>query len=131
MSEDLPITFSYGTDVGKVRDHNEDWVEVGDPADSAARRKGRLFIVADGMGGYQAGEVASRLAAESLAATRLNALRFKPRAAMASVRVNEYRPWDGSASTHASSERGFLFGIFIWFSDKLAFAYGYAFCGQM
>ena len=66
MSEEMQLTFSHSTDVGRVRDHNEDWVVVQDPADPAMKRRGRLFIVADGMGGYLAGEVASQMAAEAV-----------------------------------------------------------------
>ncbi len=49
------------TDVGKKRDSNEDSFLV----DSALRS----FIVADGMGGHQAGEVASRLVVETMGAS--------------------------------------------------------------
>ncbi len=42
--------------VGHVRDHNEDSFHVGE----------RLFVVADGVGGHAAGEVASALAVETL-----------------------------------------------------------------
>lgn len=66
MSDELPITFSHGTDVGRVRDHNEDWVAVYDPPTPEAKHKGQLFVIADGMGGYLAGEVASRMAVETI-----------------------------------------------------------------
>lgn len=49
---------SYGcrTDIGRVREHNEDSLLAESP----------LFVVADGMGGHAAGEVASEIAIESM-----------------------------------------------------------------
>src|ERR1700687_3795225 len=53
-----PIRFFAATDVGKVRDHNEDNFLVD--------KKLALFIVADGMGGHAAGEVASAIAVRTV-----------------------------------------------------------------
>ena len=53
------------TDQGRIRDHNEDFVASHEPAGPGEERQnGWLYIVADGVGGAQAGEVASRFAAE-------------------------------------------------------------------
>lgn len=55
------------TDVGCVRPGNEDDVRIVTPTDAAdAARHGVLAVVCDGMGGHEAGEVASRLAVETL-----------------------------------------------------------------
>lgn len=61
---DLRVVGAMLTDVGKVRPHNEDAVlhDVPRPNDPRAA-KGILALVADGMGGHAAGEVASEIAA--------------------------------------------------------------------
>ena len=63
----LRLTGAMMTDVGMVRPHNEDSVmyRIPGPADSDASR-GVLAIVADGMGGHAAGEVASQIATRSI-----------------------------------------------------------------
>jgi len=51
------------TDTGRVREKNEDsyWVSSPTLDQQVVAEKGWLFIVADGMGGYQGGEVASAI----------------------------------------------------------------------
>ena len=57
MSE-LILRIAGYTDTGRVREHNEDCIAV--------RPDLRLAVLADGMGGHRAGEVASRLAVQSV-----------------------------------------------------------------
>jgi protein phosphatase len=69
MSSLAPIRATMQTDRGRVRDHNEDYVIRREP-DSEEEEKefGWLYIVADGVGGADAGEVASEYASEQTVA---------------------------------------------------------------
>jgi protein phosphatase len=57
----LRVEAAGATDVGCVRQNNEDWFEYD--------LEGGIFVVCDGIGGAAAGEVASKLAAETVVRT--------------------------------------------------------------
>lgn len=75
-AEPVEVSAYAVTDQGLVRDANEDWFTIGDLDKSnlatagqvvdTAGARGPLFLVCDGMGGVAGGEVASKLAAETI-----------------------------------------------------------------
>ena len=67
MAKQLRLDVAQLTDVGRKREHNEDNMAFVIPKDSQVMAsKGALFIVADGMGGHAAGEVASEIAVDTV-----------------------------------------------------------------
>ncbi len=61
------LSVAQRTDVGRQRTHNEDNVAYIIPKNpTILAKKGALFIVADGMGGHAAGEVASEMAVSTI-----------------------------------------------------------------
>ena len=66
-TKQLRIDVAQLTDVGRRREHNEDNMAYVIPKDpQVMTKKGALFIVADGMGGHAAGEVASEIAVDTV-----------------------------------------------------------------
>lgn len=63
-AENEQFSWAFRSHPGLVRAENEDSVGAFAPED--AEERGALFVVADGMGGHAAGEVASRIAAQTL-----------------------------------------------------------------
>ncbi len=85
------------SDVGCQRANNEDRYSYWEPADDQQfPLKGRLAIVADGMGGYEGGQEASRIAVEVIEEVYANAVAGDPRSWLltgfqtAHSRIQEY-----------------------------------------
>src|SRR5215831_12901726 len=96
----LRIQAASQTDPGKVREQNEDhcYFQLSSSGDEARG----LFIVADGMGGYQAGEVASHLAVDEIREA-LNPL-FAPSTGQETVTLTPITSPDGGAKTRRLPE---------------------------
>jgi protein phosphatase len=114
VSGPLKVEVFGRTDVGKTRDHNEDSFLVADLTRRIASlqpevrehevgARGTLFVVADGMGGAAAGEIASDLAVDSIYAHMIGewgndpevsaqrfAFRLKEAVEFANARIHEY-----------------------------------------
>ena len=67
----MKIRYAAKTDVGMKRTHNEDYFSLIEDE--------QLFLVADGMGGHASGEVASKMAAETMASSISARARTKTR----------------------------------------------------
>lgn len=65
----LDLEFAALSDPGRARDHNEDFLgHVAPSSPAQVQSQGWLFALADGVGGQERGEVASRLAVETVLA---------------------------------------------------------------
>jgi len=80
----LKLTAADKSDVGRQREQNED--KAYKRIESLEEGDRGLFIVADGMGGYKAGEIASQLAVETIS-SRLDSL-FKPLPEQPTIRLH-------------------------------------------
>jgi serine/threonine protein phosphatase PrpC len=85
------------SDVGCQRENNEDSFLYWEPAgDAEFQRKGRLAVIADGMGGHEGGQEASRMAVETVREVYDKSFRDDPQAALvesfaaAHARIQDY-----------------------------------------
>ena len=108
-SRSFNLAVAQRTDVGRKRQHNEDNVAYIIPKDEQLLSiKGALFIVADGMGGHAAGEVASEIAVNTVCTlyyqdtdpnvtmSLMNAIRYANMAIFQSAHQDEQRSGMGT-----------------------------------
>jgi PPM family protein phosphatase len=80
------------TDVGCVRENNEDSYSYWEPEDDASfAALGRLAIVADGMGGHEGGQIASRIAVDLVTETYTASAEPDPQKLLLSALDNAHR----------------------------------------
>jgi len=113
----LKLTAADKTDVGKQREQNEDYVYK--RVESSEDGDQGLFIVADGMGGYQAGEVASRLTVTTISkildsifqplseqpTIKLDQASLQPSSAAATVPDTGTKPADASPAAQQKTRK--------------------------
>lgn len=122
---DHGIEYAVATDVGLRRANNQDSLAVA-MAGSVEKscRRGHLFLVADGMGGHAAGELASKLAADNIPLTYNKLTDRSPAKALAEA-VRE-----ANTTIHARGQAnaefrdmGTTLDVLVLFSDRAVIAH--------
>jgi len=113
------------SDVGCQRKNNEDRYSYWEPAsDEEFRRKGRLAMVADGMGGYEGGQEASRIAVETVEEIYAGTLHDDPRALLnAGFRAAHHRIQEQASINPALHGMGTTCTAIALVGDTLHFAH--------
>lgn len=86
------VELAGASDVGCLREKNEDSYSYWEPAqDEEFQSKGRLMLVADGMGGHEGGEEASRIAVDVVQHAYASALDEDPASALGNAFQTAHR----------------------------------------
>src|ERR1700684_2952472 len=89
------------TAVGCQRENHEDSSLYWEPTeDGELQRKGRLAVIADGMGGYEGGQEASRLAVETVHEVYDHVVRGDPHAALLEAFARAHERIQAYAAEH-------------------------------
>ncbi|HEV2178248.1 MAG TPA: PP2C family serine/threonine-protein phosphatase [Terriglobia bacterium] len=89
------------TDIGCARTENEDYYGYAEPEDDGEfLRRGRLAVVADGMGGYEGGQIASGLAVDVVRDTYLHDSSGDPQDSLAAALANAHAAIQDYAAEH-------------------------------
>lgn len=79
----MDVEFAQLSDLGRVRQGNEDYLGYAQPLSAdEARSRGWLFVVADGVGGNENGEIASSTAVEAVVAGFRESVRGEPNSSL-------------------------------------------------
>ena len=97
----MRVSSASATDIGRKRLANEDYLRV--------REDLGLFVVADGMGGHEAGEVASQTAVEGIEAF-----------IEATVEMSPHQTWPVPFDPQQTVNRNRLRAAFCWGNRKIA-----------
>jgi PPM family protein phosphatase len=89
------------TDVGCEREENQDYYCYAEPeSEEAFLKKGRLMVIADGMGGHEGGQAASSIAVEQVRSSYLGAETDDPEMALADAIQAAHQAIQGFAKEH-------------------------------
>lgn len=100
------VSVAAKTDLGRVRENNEDKFEFYIPDDELVlASRGQVFVVCDGMGGHAAGQIASELAAKTFIDVYLNHPGADPKEALSNA-IHATNRWVFLASRANPGRKG-------------------------